>query len=191
MSNKRERLFGRTQLEIEHGISHSRDGLTGGRAEMSHESFMRRAIELSREGVVGRYGLPFGTAVVKNGEVVGEGYNMVTSTNDPTAHAEIVAIRNAAKNLKTYDLTGCDLYVNGPPCCMCLGSILWARISRVFYTLSMSDSDDIGLPHEHLFEDFSRPMEERSIPFIALPDLAAEAREVYDLWFGMPDRPVI
>jgi len=158
---------------------------------MSRERFMQRAIELSREGVLGRFGLPFGTVVVKDGKIVGEGYNMVTSTNDPTAHAEVVAIRNAAKNLQTYDLTGCDLYVNGPPCCMCLGSILWAHVSRVFYTLSMADSDDIGLPHEHLFEDFSRPIEQRSIPFIALPEFAAEAREVYDLWYGLPDRPVL
>lgn len=160
-------------------------------AGMSNEAFMRRAIELSREGVVGRHGLPFGTVIVKDGKVVGEGYNMVTSTNDPTAHAEVVAIRNAAKALKTFDLSGCDLYVNGPPCCMCLGSILWARISRVFYTLSMKDCDDIGLPHQHLFEDFSRPIEARSIPFLAMPELAAEAREVYDLWYNLPDRPTL
>lgn len=158
---------------------------------MSHERYLRRAIELSREAVVGGYGLPFGTVIVKDGEIVAEGYNMVTSTNDPTAHAEVVAIRRAAKHLDTYDLSECDLYVNGPPCCMCLGTILWARIKRVFYTGSMKDSDDIGLPHEHLFEDFARPIDHRSIPFIAMPEFSEEARAVFDLWADMPDRPQI
>jgi len=156
---------------------------------MSDERFMKRAIELSREGVTGGYGLPFGSVVVKDDEIVGEGYNMVTSTNDPTAHAEVLSIRDAARRLETYDLSGCDLYTNGPPCCMCLGTILWARISRVFYVLSMKDCDDIGLPHEHLFEDFSRPIDQRSIPFIAMTGFDDEARAVYDLWANAPDRP--
>jgi len=156
---------------------------------MSEERFMKRAIELSREGVVGRYGLPFGSTVVKNDKIVGEGYNMVTSTNDPTAHAEVLAIRDAAKRLQTHDLSGCDLYANGPPCCMCFGTILWARISRVFYVLSMQASEDIGLPHEHLYDDFSRPIDQRSIPFIAMPALDDEARAVYELWANLPDRP--
>ena len=114
---------------------------------------------------------------------------MVISTNDPTAHAEVLAIRDAAKQLQTYDLSGCDLYANGPPCCMCFGTILWARISRVFYVLSMQASEDIGLPHEHLYDDFSRPIDQRSIPFIAMPELDDEARAVYDLWANSPDRP--
>ena len=156
---------------------------------MSNERFMRRAIELSREGVEGGYGLPFGSTVVKDGEIVGEGYNMVTSSNDPTAHAEVLAIRDAAQRLQTYDLSGCDLYANGPPCCMCFGTILWARISRVFYVLSMKASDDIGLPHEHLYEDFGRPIDQRSIPFIAMPGLDDEAWAVYDLWASSPGRP--
>lgn len=156
---------------------------------MSSEQFMKRAIELSREGVVGGYGLPFGTTIVKDGEIVGQGYNLVTSTNDPTAHAEIVAIRDAAEHLQTYDLSGCDLYVNGPSCCMCLGAILLAQISRVFYVLSLKDCDDIGLSHAHLFEEFSRPIDQRSIPFIAMPELDDEARAVYDLWAKVPNRP--
>lgn len=143
---------------------------------------MKRAIELSREGVVGGYGFPFGTVIVKDGEIVGEGFNRVTSSNDPTAHAEVVAIREAGRRLGTFDLSGCDLYVNGPPCCMCLGAILWAKISRVFYVLSMQACDDIGLPHQHLFEEFSRPIDQRSIPFIAMPELDEEARAVYELW---------
>jgi guanine deaminase len=156
---------------------------------MSNERFMRRAIELSREGVEGRHGLPFGATVVKDGEIVGEGYNRVTSTNDPTAHAEVLAIRDAAQRLQTYNLRGCDLYTNGPPCCMCFGTILWARISRVFYTLSMKASDDIGLPHAHLYDDFARPVDQRSIPFIKMPEFDDEAWEVYELWASSPDRP--
>ncbi|HYN00145.1 MAG TPA: nucleoside deaminase [Aestuariivirgaceae bacterium] len=151
---------------------------------MVHEDFMRRVIDLAREGIAGRHGYPFGATVVRDGTIVGEGYNMVVSTSDPTAHAEMVAIRNAARKLNTHDLSGCDIYTNGPPCCMCLGSILWARISRVFYTLSMKDSEDIGLPHEHLFEDFSRPLDARSIPFIAMPEFDAPSRAVYDLWYA-------
>lgn len=154
---------------------------------MAEQRFMRRAIELSREGVTGGHGFPFGTVIVRDDEIVGEGYNQVPSTNDPTAHAEVVAIREAGRRLGTFDLSGCDLYVNGPPCCMCLGAILWAGVSRVFYTLDMQACVDIGLPHEHLFDDFSRPLDKRSIPFIAMPELNEEAREVYELWAASPD----
>ncbi len=157
---------------------------------MSDERFMRRAIELSREGVLGGHGGPFGTTIVKDGHIVGEGHNMVISTNDPTAHAEVVAIREAGKNLDTFDLSGCDLYVNGPPCCMCFSSILWAGISRVFYVLSAKDAADIGLGDQHLYEDMARPLGERSIPFIPMHQLDEEARQVYDLWANKSDKIV-
>ncbi len=154
---------------------------------MGEHRFMKRAIELSREGVCGGHGFPFGTVIVKNDEIIGEGFNQVPSTNDPTAHAEVIAIRKAGARLETFDLSGCDLYVNGVPCCMCLGAILWSRVSRVFYALDMQACVDIGLPHEHLFKDFSRPLGERSIPFVAMPELNHEARAVYELWANSPD----
>ncbi len=157
---------------------------------MSDERFMRRAIELSREGVLGGHGGPFGTTIVKDGRIVGEGHNMVISTNDPTAHVEVVAIREAGKNLSTFDLSGCDLYVNGPPCCMCFSSILWAGISRVFYVLSAKHAADIGLGDQHLYEQMSRPLGERSIPFIPMHQLDEEARQVYDLWANKSDKIV-
>lgn len=154
---------------------------------MGDERFMKRAIELSREGALGGHGYPFGTTIVKDGKIVGEGFNMVVSTNDPTAHAEVVAIRDACKKLKTFSLKGCDLYVNGPPCCMCFASIMWAEIDRVFYVLSAQDSADIGLGDQHLYAEMSRPLEERSIPFIPMHQLDKEAREVYDLWAAKID----
>lgn len=155
---------------------------------MPDERFLRRAIELSRIGVLGGHGGPFGTTIVKDGRIVGEGHNMVISSNDPTAHAEVVAIREAGKNLNTFDLSGCDMYINGPPCCMCFASILWAGISRVYYALSAQDSVDIGLGDQHLYDEMARPIGERSIPFIPMNQLDAEAREVYDLWASKSDK---
>ncbi len=155
---------------------------------MPDERFMRCANELSRQGVLGGHGGPFGTTIVKDGHIVGEGHNMVISSNDPTAHAEIVAIREAGKKLNTFDLSGCDLYVNGPPCCMCFASILWAGISQVFYVLSAKDAVDIGLGDQYLYEQISRPLEDRSIPFIPMPQLDEEARQVYHLWANQADK---
>jgi tRNA(Arg) A34 adenosine deaminase TadA len=99
------------------------------------------------------------------------------STNDATAHAEVVAIREAGKTLNTFDLSGCDLYVNGSPCCMCFASILWAGISRVFYLLSAKDAADIGLGDQHLYDEMARPIDGRCIPFISMPELDEEARD--------------
>src|SRR5438874_346376 len=112
---------------------------------MDHNVFMRRVIELSRNGMLGGFGGPFGSVIVKDGEIVGEGHNEVIATNDPTAHAEIVAIRRASARLKTFDLSGCDIYINGTPCCMCMASMLWARLDRAYFILEEKDSEAIGL----------------------------------------------
>src|SRR5688572_27533648 len=98
----------------------------------SHERFMRRAIALAQRGVDDGLGGPFGCVIVKNGDIVGEGCNEVTSTNDPTAHAEVVAVREACRKLNSFQLTGCDVYTSCEPCPMCLGAIYWARPSRIF-----------------------------------------------------------
>ena len=106
--------------------------------------FMTRAIELAKNGVEANAGGPFGCVVVKNGEIVGEGNNRVTSTNDPTAHAEIIAIRNACKRLDSFQLDGCTIYTSCEPCPMCLGAIYWARPERVFYACTRRDAANIG-----------------------------------------------
>ena len=103
---------------------------------MDQKAMMRRVIELSQRGMRGGFGGPYGTVIVKDGEIVGEGHNEVLATNDTTAHAEVLAIRRAGAKLGTFDLSGCEMYVNGTPCCMCMGSILWAHISKVYYALS-------------------------------------------------------
>ena len=156
---------------------------------MDRNRFMKRAIELSRQGMVGGYGGPFGSVIVKDGKVVGEGHNEVLATNDPTAHAEVLAIRRACKKLKTFNLQGCEIYINGTPCCMCMSSMLWARIDRAYYTLLEEDSQSIGLGDRHFYDEVGRPHQARRImPMIHLPDLRGEALAVYELWKAKPDK---
>jgi tRNA(Arg) A34 adenosine deaminase TadA len=156
---------------------------------MDKTDFMRRAIELSRQGMRGGFGGPFGCVVVKDGEIAGEGHNEVLATNDPTAHAEILAIRRASRKLNTFDLSECEIYVNGPPCCMCMASILWARIGKVHYTLSMEACDEIGLGDDHFYADLARaPAARQIVPMVSMPELDDEAIAVYREWLAKPDR---
>ncbi len=155
---------------------------------MSPRDFMLRAIELSRHGVAAGDGGPFGTVIVKADRIVGEGWNRVPRDNDPTAHAEIVAIRDAGQRLGTFDLSGCDLYVNGAPCAMCLASCLWARIERMYYVLGYEDSALIGLDDTHIYAEVARPLGERKFPMIQMPELSAEARAVYRAWKEQPNK---
>ena len=156
---------------------------------MDQKTIMRRVIELSQRGMRAGFGGPYGTVIVKDGEIVGEGHNEVLATNDPTAHAEVLAIRRAGAKLETFDLSGCDMYVNGTPCCMCMGSILWARISKVYYALSPEASAEIGLGDEHLYAEMARPLNERQIvPMINYPDVDDEAIAVYREWLAKPGR---
>jgi guanine deaminase len=150
---------------------------------MDKTEIMARVIELSRRGMTGGFGYPFGCVVVKDGEIVGEAHNEVLSSKDPTAHAESLAIRRASARLKTYDLKGCELYTNGTPCCMCMSSMLWANIDRVYYILEEKDSDAIGFGDRHFYDEVGRPLEGRQIiPMIRLPELEDEAMSVYHLW---------
>lgn len=156
---------------------------------MDKIGIMRRVIDLSRQGMRGGYGGPFGCVVVKDGEIVGEGHNEVLATNDPTAHAEVLAIRRSGAKLGTFDLSGCDLYVNGTPCCMCMASILWARIGKVYYALSEKASEEVNLSDAHLYAELSRPLDGRHIvPMINMPDLDEEAIAVYREWLAKPGR---
>src|SRR5271156_4209624 len=143
---------------------------------MYETKFMRRVLELAQKGMNSGHGRPFGCVIVKDGKIVGEAHNEVLSSNDPTAHAELLAVRRASARLKTFNLGGCELYTNGAPCCMCMSSMLWGRIDRAYYALSMEDSRSIGLDDDHFYAELSRPLEQRRIiPMIHNAELADEA----------------
>lgn len=132
------------------------------------EKFMQAAIELSLQGQRQHKGGPFGAIVVKNGKIVGRGSNEVTSSMDPTAHAEVVAIRDACRNLNSFQLDGCELYTSCEPCPMCLGAIYWARPERVYYANTREDAANIDFDDSMIYEELKKDFSERKIPFIQL-----------------------
>ncbi len=142
--------------------------------------FMRRAIALALENVRTGRGGPFAAVVAKDGRIIAEGANCVTATNDPTAHAEIVAIREACRALKKFQLDGCDLYTSCEPCPMCLGAIYWARPARVFYAGVAADAAGAGFDDKFIYEELQRPLESRRIPMIQL--LRDESLAVFSAW---------
>jgi guanine deaminase len=131
-------------------------------------AFMTRAIALSLENVQQRAGGPFAAVVVKDGAIIAEGANEVTTTNDPTAHAEVVAIREACRKLNSFDLQGCEIYTSCEPCPMCLGAIYWARAARVYYANSAADAARAGFDDAFIYQEIGRPHPERQIPMIQL-----------------------
>jgi guanine deaminase len=153
---------------------------------VSHEAFMRRAISLSRAKMRADEGGPFAAVVVTDGTVIGEGWNQVTSRNDPTAHAEVVAIRNACAHLGSFSLEGAVIYSSCEPCPMCLAAIYWARLDRVFFAASTKDAADIGFDDSVLYEEIATPAGDRSLPCAQL--LAEEARAVFAEWDEKPDK---
>jgi tRNA(Arg) A34 adenosine deaminase TadA len=147
---------------------------------------MRRAIALSREKMRDDEGGPFGAVIVRDGVIIAEGWNQVTGHNDPTAHGEIVAIREACRVLGTFSLEGCTIYTSCEPCPMCLAAMYWARLDRVFYANTAADASAIGFDDERLYRELALSPDSRSLPSERL--LAAEARAVFDEWFADPDR---
>jgi tRNA(Arg) A34 adenosine deaminase TadA len=147
---------------------------------------MRRAIELAREGMAAGAGGPFGAVVVWKGEIVGEGHNRVVATNDPTAHGEVVAIRDACQRLGRFSLDGCEIHTTGEPCPMCLGAILWARVSRIHYGFSIADAAAIGFDDREFYRQFGLPAGERSIP--CAPAAGDEARALLQEYLALPHR---
>jgi len=143
--------------------------------------FMAEACSLAlnnvREG-----GGPFGCVIVKNGAIIASGMNRVTATNDPTAHAEVVAIRIACSVMKTFQLTGCELYTSCEPCPMCLAAIYWARPDRVFYANTKEDAAAIGFDDSFIYEEIARPLLERKIPLILMPEMHPMAQESFKAW---------
>lgn len=147
---------------------------------------MARAIELSIENVHSGRGGPFAALVVRNGRVIAEGTNRVTSQNDPTAHAEIVAIRGACRELGTFQLTGCEIYVTCEPCPMCLGAIYWARPERIYFANLAEDASQVGFDDSLIREELRLPRDQRRIPMIPL--MRAEALEALRAWQAKPDK---
>lgn len=152
----------------------------------SHETFMRRAIELAQEGIDKNQGGPFGCVVVKDGRIIGEGCNRVTSTNDPSAHAEIVAMREACRNLNSFQLDGCSIYTSCEPCPMCLGAIYWARPDNVFFAGTREDAAAAGFDDKMIYVELEKPNDERTRPMKNL--LRGEAVEVFRNWVEKPDK---
>ena len=150
------------------------------------EYFMRRAISLAQEGIDSNSGGPFGAVVVKDGEIIGEGCNRVTSTNDPTAHAEVVAIRNACQKLGSFQLDDCILYTSCEPCPMCLGAIYWARPSKIFYAATHTDAANIGFDDQFIYEEIERETGERQIKTVNL--LREEGLKVFRNWERKADK---
>ena len=151
-----------------------------------NDPFMSKAIELSIENATSGRGGPFAALIVKQGEIISTGVNQVTAMNDPTAHAEIVAIREACRRLNTFQLGGCDIYTTCEPCPMCLGAIYWARPARVFFANTREDARRIGFDDEFIYSELNVPFEKRSIPMIAM--MREEALAAFQAWEAKPDK---
>ena len=156
--------------------------------EVQHKRFMLEAISLSMQGTNNNEGGPFGCVIVKNNSIVGRGNNKVISTNDPTAHAEIIAIRNACQYLGTFQLDGCQLYASCEPCPMCLGAIYWARPEKVFYACTRTDAAQIGFDDHFIYEEMMLDLQQRRIPMEQL--LRSEALKVFSCWSDKPDKTI-
>lgn len=156
---------------------------------MDQVEIMRRVVELSRQAVVGKHGGPFGAVVVMDGRIIAEAHNEVLSSTDPTAHAELLAVRRASKALSSFDLTGAVMYTNGSPCCMCMSSMMWAQLDHIYYILGMDESAAIGLSDVDFYDELAKSEDQRRIvPLSQLPALTDEARAIYHLWRDDPTR---
>ncbi len=147
---------------------------------------MSRAIELSKRNMETNAGGPFGAVVVKDGKIIGEGWNQVTSTNDPTAHAEVQAIRNACKNLSNFDLDGAEIYTSCEPCPMCLAAIYWARIGKIYYANTKKDAAAINFDDDFIYQEIPKPYSQRSIPLVPL--MREEALQIFKIWEQKVDK---
>ena len=150
------------------------------------QRFMRRAIELSREKMEGGAGGPFGAVIVKDGKIIGEGWNQVTSSNDPTAHAEVTAIRAACKAAGDFNLEGADIYTSCEPCPMCLGAIYWARLGAIYYANTRADAAEIGFDDDLIYREVALPHAARSLPIHQV--LRDEALDSFKVWAKKSDK---
>jgi tRNA(Arg) A34 adenosine deaminase TadA len=155
-------------------------------SSLHDETLLRLSIRLAREHMLAGDGGPFGAVVARGGEVLGEGWNKVLSSLDPTAHAEIVAIRAAAARLRNFSLEGCTLYASCEPCPMCLMAAYWARVDRIVFAGTRGDAARAGFDDAFLYEEIRRPAEQRKLPMQQM--LASEAAAVFQEWNAKPDR---
>ena len=147
--------------------------------------FMKRAIELSLESV-NNGGGPFGCVIVKDEKIISEGSNKVTSSNDPTAHGEIVAIREACKSINNFSLNGCELYSTCEPCPMCLAAIYWARVDKIYYANTRKDAQKIGFDDSLIYSEFQKNIDKRKIPMVQM--MRSEALKAFELWDKKTDK---
>ena len=152
------------------------------------EKFMQEAIALSSKGIHKNEGGPFGCVIVKDNIIIGRGNNQVTSTNDPTAHAEVVAIRDACKNINNFQLDGCEVFTSCEPCPMCLGAIYWARPAIIYFANNRQDAADAGFDDSMIYDEMKAGIEERKIPIKSIG--RAEALKVFMEWKNKADKTV-
>lgn len=153
---------------------------------MTDEQFMRKAIDLSRRHMQGGDGGPFGAVVVKDGKIIGEGWNRVTSSNDPTAHAEVSAIRDACAKLKTFELRDAVLYTSCEPCPMCLAAAYWARVSKIYFANTRADAAHHQFDDDFIYREIPKPLDARSLPIEQMS--RDEAYEVFKEWDAKTDK---
>lgn len=148
--------------------------------------FLREAIRLSIEGMQRNEGGPFGAVIVRGGTIIGRGCNRVTSTNDPTAHAEVVAIRDACAHLHTFSLAGCEIYTSCEPCPLCLAAIYWSRLDRIYYAATSDDAAAAGFDDQNFYQEIAKPAGERAVPMQQA--LREEAYTALHAWTKKADR---
>jgi tRNA(Arg) A34 adenosine deaminase TadA len=153
---------------------------------MEQNPFMAEAIRLSIESVTEHNGGPFGCVIVKDGKIIARGFNQVTQNNDPTAHAEIVAIREACKALDSFQLSDCDIYTSCEPCPMCLGAIYWARPRKVYFANTRQDAATIGFDDDFIYRELKENISKRELPFEQL--MKEEAQKAFRLWADKKDK---
>ncbi len=153
---------------------------------MLRPEFLREAIRLSVEKMESGAGGPFGAVIVRDSEIIGRGWNQVTSTNDPTAHAEIVAIRDACSKLNSFSLAGCELYSSCEPCPLCLAAAYWARLDQIYFAVSCDDAATAGFDDRNFYRELRAPSVERSIP--TQQALRDEALVAFEIWNARTDR---
>ena len=150
------------------------------------EKFMQRAIELAEANLTEQAGGPFGAVIVKGTKIIGEGSNKVIAEGDPTAHAEVLAIRQACRSLGSYQLQGCEIYSSCEPCPMCLGAIYWSRLSRMYYAASRQDAEAAGFDDSVIYDECCCSIENRRVPTEQI--MQAEARNLFDRWILVEEK---
>ena len=152
---------------------------------MNNDELMREAIRLSIENVANGGG-PFGAVIARDGEIIATGVNRVTANNDPTAHAEVSAIRSASQRLDTFNLSDCEIFTSCEPCPMCLGAIYWARLKKVYYANTKADAKAIGFDDSFIYDELALPQDKRKLPSEAM--LRNEAIKAFEAWQGKEDK---